>query len=542
MAQSAPGFQTVQGLGGAAFQGLTVGGAAYGPVSAASCRVSTGVTHGGSVSARAGSKALGRSHGGGTHGGGSPPSSCTSGRRSGQTEELAVCLRSDAWFAVDVGCGTWHSTEAAFWQGGEEPAASGCSHWCGASCSGIMGGEGSALGALKRNLGGMRRDGSGGDTVMGGKWTRFSRPTVVTRASGNDGREEEQTENGRSRGEKQQQQETQPRNWNAEPLGARSDPPFVVALLPSKNGTGSAAGQLSVAIRVAYSLALYGAWAVLGKGICVAANVDFGGTFRLDAATFYSSLLYALLPIFGSLVLHQDSVVESWAPARAVRDAEDEELAGFFLGMSPWLYNMIAAASALAEELVFRSAVQGGLAHTLQMTSSHAASDNTPGMSALAAVIPTFGLCSHAMAALLTAALRGSMFYVIPTEADTKVVVARGSKREMRKSLEAWHEREQMKKIYSPLVEALLSLYLSLEWIATGNLLAPLVTHTLYAMSSVTLGVLRIEEERRMEEKLRLQAGPDKQGRRVGGGSGPVLLSGEEVETGVGEAGNSPPE
>eukprot|EP00270_Netrium_digitus_P014515 TRINITY_DN493_c0_g3_i2.p1 TRINITY_DN493_c0_g3~~TRINITY_DN493_c0_g3_i2.p1 ORF type:complete len:421 (+),score=61.44 TRINITY_DN493_c0_g3_i2:308-1570(+) len=270
----------------------------------------------------------------------------------------------------------------------------------------------------------------------------------------------------------------------------------------------------SMAARVLYSLAMYGGMATFGKLICDIAGVDFLGGLRLDAEDFYLSLLCALPPIFVSLVLRQDPLVESWEAARAIRDAEDEELSEFFLGMAPWQYFLIAFVATVAEELFFRSAVQGGLAHTLQM-SSKGSPDLPPaiGVSALTSMIHTFSPCAQACAAVLTAAITGSMFYIISTPKDPQIIVARGWSKEMRQRLEVWHERQQLKKIYSPLLESLLSFYLALEWICTGNLLAPAVTHALYYMSMVSIGVRRLEE-------TRVRSGSAKRGALTGRGRG----------------------
>lgn len=323
-----------------------------------------------------------------------------------------------------------------------------------------------------------------------------SRGSLVVKATR---RERDNGDSGQG-GEKEssnQLQQSQQSQWGAEQL-ARPSRPFDIAVV-----TQSVGGQLSVTVRVLYSLAMYGGMALAGKFLCDAADVDFFGGFRLDAEDFYSALLYALLPIFGSLVLHQDSVGESWSPARAIRDAEDEELADFFVGMSGWQYSLIVMVAVTAEEFFFRSAVQGGLAHALQL-SSKGVNETTYGIAALTGIIPSFGPCSQAMACVLTAAITGSMFYVISTPKDPKVVVARGNPREMRKSVEAWHEHQKMKKIYSPLLESLLSLYLGFEWLATGNLLAPMVTHGLYYISTVGNGMRRLEDREKALLKRRL--------------------------------------
>jgi len=279
---------------------------------------------------------------------------------------------------------------------------------------------------------------------------------------------------------------------------ARSDSSFDVVV-----GAQSQSQPLDVTVRIVYSMAMYAGLILVGKLICDASGVDFWAGLRLDVEDFYCALLCALVPIFTSLVIHQDIVVDSWVPARAIRDAEDEELRSFYFGMARWQYTLLGGIAALAEEFFFRSAVQGGLAHALQV-SSRESYGSEKGIAALTGIIPSFAPCAHAMAAVLTAAITGSMFYIISSPKDPKVVIARGNPGEVRKSLQAWNERQQQRKIYSPLLESLLSLYLGFEWIFTGNLLAPILTHALYYVSNVTLGVQRIEQQQKTEaDKLR---------------------------------------
>lgn len=60
----------------------------------------------------------------------------------------------------------------------------------------------------------------------------------------------------------------------------------------------------------------------------------------------------------------------------------------------------------------------------------------------------------------------------------------------------AWYERRQLKKIYSPLMEALLALYLGFEWVQTGNIFGPMITHTVYALVVAGNGLRRIHDNR----------------------------------------------
>jgi hypothetical protein len=60
----------------------------------------------------------------------------------------------------------------------------------------------------------------------------------------------------------------------------------------------------------------------------------------------------------------------------------------------------------------------------------------------------------------------------------------------------AWYERRQLKKIYSPLMEALLALYLGFECVQTGNIFGPMITHTLYSLVVAGNGLRRIQDNR----------------------------------------------
>ncbi|RYQ87301.1 hypothetical protein Ahy_B09g094782 isoform D [Arachis hypogaea] len=52
-----------------------------------------------------------------------------------------------------------------------------------------------------------------------------------------------------------------------------------------------------------------------------------------------------------------------------------------------------------------------------------------------------------------------------PTYVVAPVLQSRSGRQDLKKLFEAWYEKRQMKKIYSPLLEGLLSLYLGFEWI-----------------------------------------------------------------------------
>jgi len=61
-----------------------------------------------------------------------------------------------------------------------------------------------------------------------------------------------------------------------------------------------------------------------------------------------------------------------------------------------------------------------------------------------------------------------------------------------------------MKKIYSPLLESLLALYLGFEWIQTNNILAPIITHAIYSAVVLGHGLWRIHDHRqKMRKRIR---------------------------------------
>ena len=59
--------------------------------------------------------------------------------------------------------------------------------------------------------------------------------------------------------------------------------------------------------RLVSGAVMYGGMTLAGKFLCDAAGVDVSGGFRLDAEDFFSAWLFALVPIFGALVVHQVS-------------------------------------------------------------------------------------------------------------------------------------------------------------------------------------------------------------------------------------------
>ncbi|CAI8596214.1 unnamed protein product [Vicia faba] len=68
-----------------------------------------------------------------------------------------------------------------------------------------------------------------------------------------------------------------------------------------------------------------------------------------------------------------------------------------------------------------------------------------------------------------------------PTYIVASVLQSRASREDLKKIFEAWYEKRKMTKIYSPLLEGLLALYLGFEWIQTNNFLSPIITHGIYS-------------------------------------------------------------
>ncbi|KAL2901428.1 Sporulation-killing factor biosynthesis protein SkfC [Bienertia sinuspersici] len=174
-------------------------------------------------------------------------------------------------------------------------------------------------------------------------------------------------------------------------------------------------------------LGIYGAMALAGRFICSLTGIDSSGGFGLSFDAIIQGLGYATLPIMALLFILDDEVVKVSPHARAIRDVEDEELRSFFYGMSPWQFILIVAASSVGEELFYRAAVQfpwsaGALADVFLRSSELVA--DVRGMAAVAGVLPPFVPFAQAFAAVITAALTGSLYYIAASPKDPTYVVA----------------------------------------------------------------------------------------------------------------------
>ncbi|KAB5573892.1 hypothetical protein DKX38_001086 [Salix brachista] len=295
--------------------------------------------------------------------------------------------------------------------------------------------------------------------------------------------------------------------------------------------------KIGAVVRLCYGIGIYGGMALAGKFICSITGIDSLGGFNPSLDAFLEGLGYAAPPVMALLFILDDEVVKMSPHARAIRDVEDEELRNFFYGMSPWQFILIVAASSVGEELFYRAAVQGALADIFLRGTNLL--EDARGMASLTGVLPPFVPFAQAFAAVLTAVLTGSLYYVATSPKDPTYVVApvlpsRSGREDLKKLFAemlrnlhifgltawsnqicisscaviytaAWYERRQMKKIYSPLLEGFLALYLGFEWIQTNNILAPIITHGIYSSVVLGHGLWKIHEHRRrLRQRIQL--------------------------------------
>lgn len=258
--------------------------------------------------------------------------------------------------------------------------------------------------------------------------------------------------------------------------------------------------KLGAVVRLSYGIGIYGAMAVAGRFICSFSGIDSTGGLHLSLEAILEALGYAVPPIMALLFILDDEVVKLSPHARAIRDVEDEELRSFFYGMSPWQFILIVTASSVGEELFYRAAVQGGLADVF-LRGTELVTD-AKGIACLTGILPPFVPFAQGFAAVITAALTGSLYYMAASPEDPTYVVApvlqsRSGREDLKKLFAAWYERRQLKKIYSPLLEGILALYLGFEWIQTNNILCPMITHGIYSAVILGHGLSKINEQRR---------------------------------------------
>ncbi|KAH0941230.1 hypothetical protein HID58_000867 [Brassica napus] len=270
-------------------------------------------------------------------------------------------------------------------------------------------------------------------------------------------------------------------------------------------GSGGDWDKIGAVVRLSYGIGIYSGMAVAGRFICEVAGIDYTGGFNASLDAIIAGLGYASPPIMSLLFILDDEVVKVSPHARAIRDVEDEELRGFFHGMSAWQFILVVTASSVGEELFYRAAFQGALADIF-LRGTDLISDPR-GMVALTGLLPPFVPFAQAFAAAITAALTGSLYYIAASPKDPTYIMAPvlktpSARDELKKLFAAWYERRQMKKIYSPLLEGLLGLYLGFEWIQTNNLLAPIITHGIYSAVVLGNGLWKLHHH---QQRLRLR-------------------------------------
>ncbi|KAK1261431.1 hypothetical protein QJS04_geneDACA008802 [Acorus gramineus] len=204
--------------------------------------------------------------------------------------------------------------------------------------------------------------------------------------------------------------------------------------------------RLGAVVRLSYGVGIYGAMALAGNFICSITGADVMGGFHPSLEAILDGLGYAAPPIMALLFILDDEVVKLSPHARAIRDVEDEELRSFFYGMSPWQFMLIVAASTVGEELFYRVAVQGGLTD-LFLKGTEFVKDGR-GIAALTGVLPLFVPFAQAFAAVITAALTGSLYYVAtspkdPTYTVAPVLQSRSDKEDLKKLFAAWYREDK---------------------------------------------------------------------------------------------------
>jgi len=116
--------------------------------------------------------------------------------------------------------------------------------------------------------------------------------------------------------------------------------------------------KIGAIVRLSYGIGIYCGMAVAGRFICEVAGIDYTGGFNASLDTIIAGLGYASPPIMALLFILDDEVVKLSPHARAIRDVEDDELRGFFQGMSAWQFILVVTASSVGEELFYRAAFQ----------------------------------------------------------------------------------------------------------------------------------------------------------------------------------------
>lgn len=266
------------------------------------------------------------------------------------------------------------------------------------------------------------------------------------------------------------------------------------------------ASSFKASVRVLYSLATHGGLIAFGCLICQLTGTSVTDMIHLDSIDAVKGLLLAVPPILLASFLQLESLVQSWEVARGVRDAEDEELVEYYLGMTPSQYIPVAVASAVSQEVFFRAALQGGLALAFHLGGTAGLEGNlmhdlgapsAVGMAAVSGFFPAFAPFSQLHAAVVMAAMTGSFDYATSMRSVPNVIVTDGRNLQaFRATFGEWYQRQQLKSIYAPMFTSLLALYFGLEWILVGNLMTPMISHSLYLAWAMMAGLARLDRSK----------------------------------------------
>ncbi|KAL5557127.1 hypothetical protein UlMin_039363 [Ulmus minor] len=143
------------------------------------------------------------------------------------------------------------------------------------------------------------------------------------------------------------------------------------------------------------------AMALAKRFICSITGIDSLGGFHPSLDAILKGLRYAAPPIMALLFILDDEVAKLSPHARAIRD-----------------FILVVAASSVEELLFYRAVVQGALANIFLRGTDLVT--NAQGIASLTRVLPPFVPFAQAFAAVIIAALTGSLYYVAASPKASK--------------------------------------------------------------------------------------------------------------------------
>ncbi|GAQ84153.1 hypothetical protein KFL_001780080 [Klebsormidium nitens] len=267
------------------------------------------------------------------------------------------------------------------------------------------------------------------------------------------------------------------------------------------------------ASRLGFTTVLYGGVYLASQVLCSTAKIDVWETFQLTPGVFVVGLAFALPLILASECMHHDYVVDRWQPAQAVREAEEDENADFYTGMTTTQLVLVTSMKAVAEELFYRAGVQGVIAHWLALGSKGFMATST-GISSVTGIVPPFGPFSEALAVVATACVAGLVHLNLSTPREPEVIIAAadadvfGGREDVKLMVEEWLQGRKLRRIYSPMVEIMLAIFLGFELLRVGNIAAPITTHAAYELWIVGASLLRCKLEKPVLKGSQLHRAP----------------------------------